>query len=316
MSVSLVENEGVGGYRHETALYASESEFVAMTTRFILDGIAAGEPILVVMSQAKIDALRSRLGDAASNVQFAEMASIGGNPARIIPAWREFVDRHSDDGRKAVRGIGEPIDRSRSPAELVESQIHEVLLNLAFPEDPAFALLCPYDTAGLDHATIVEAHRSHPHLRDVTSGRVNTGYDHPRHPLGHDWALSPVPAGTEAVALEGGLVNFRNAVGHYCSALGIDAIRSDDFVVAANEILANSLRHGGGRGTYALWHDDDVVYCEVRDGGEITDPLVGRVRPSLQPDCGRGVWIANQLCDLVQVRTGPTGTVVRLHLKR
>ena len=154
MSVSRAEHERIRGYRHEAALYTSASEFLAITTEFILDGLEAGEPTLVVVSLTKIDALRSCLGEAASKVQFADMAAVGANPARIIPAWREFLDRHSDDGRQAVRGIGEPIDRSRTAAELVESQIHEELLNLAFPDNPDFALLCPYDTAGLDDATI------------------------------------------------------------------------------------------------------------------------------------------------------------------
>ena len=31
---------------------------------------------------------------------------------------------------------------------------------------------------------------------------------------------------------------------------------------------------------------------------------------------GRGVWLANQLCDLVQIRSGAAGTVVRLHARR
>ena len=30
----------------------------------------------------------------------------------------------------------------------------------------------------------------------------------------------------------------------------------------------------------------------------------------------RGLWLANQLCDLVQIRTLPAGTVVRLHMNR
>ncbi len=29
---------------------------------------------------------------------------------------------------------------------------------------------------------------------------------------------------------------------------------------------------------------------------------------------GRGLWLANRLCDLVQVRSGEQGTVVRLHV--
>jgi hypothetical protein len=40
-------------------------------------------------------------------VKFVDMAKLGRNPARIIPAWQKFVDQHSGYGRP-VRGIGEP----------------------------------------------------------------------------------------------------------------------------------------------------------------------------------------------------------------
>ena len=59
----------------------------------------------------------------------------------------------------------------------------------------------------------------------------------------------------------------------------------------------------------------DAVVCEVRDGGHIDAPLVGRERPSLERPGGRGLWLVNQLCDLVQIRSFPTGTVVRLHMR-
>ena len=47
--------------------------------------------------------------------------------------------------------------------------------------------------------------------------------------------------------------------------------------------------------------------CAVRDNGHIDDPLVGRERPRPEQERGRGLWLANQLCDLVQVRSGPDG---------
>ena len=31
---------------------------------------------------------------------------------------------------------------------------------------------------------------------------------------------------------------------------------------------------------------------------------------------GYGLWLANQLCDLVQIRSLPAGTAVRLHMRR
>ena len=56
------------------------------------------------------------------------MAVLGHNPARIIPAWRDFADAHAGP----IRGIGEPIWPGRGADELVECQLHESLLNVAF----------------------------------------------------------------------------------------------------------------------------------------------------------------------------------------
>jgi hypothetical protein len=39
-----------------------------------------------------------------------------------------------------------------------------------------------------------------------------------------------------------------------------------------------------------------------------------RPKPATGLDCGRGLWLANQLCDLVQLRTSGTGTVVRTYV--
>jgi hypothetical protein len=49
----------------------------------------------------------------------------------------------------------------------------------------------------------------------------------------------------------------------------------------------------------------------VRDGGQITDAFVGRHQPPVEQPDGRGLWLVNQLCDLVQLRSSQSGTVVR-----
>jgi len=71
---------------------------------------------------------------------------------------------------------------------------------------------------------------------------------------------------------------------------------------------------GGGGGTLRVWREPDAVVCEVRDRGFIRDPLVGRMAPPIEQYGGRGLWIVNQLCDLVQIRSAPSGTVVRVHM--
>jgi hypothetical protein len=64
-----------------------------------------------------------------------------------------------------------------------------------------------------------------------------------------------------------------------------------------------------------MWQDGATLVCEVRDEGVITDPLAGRRRPSLLTRGKAGLWIANQVCDLLQIRSAPgRGTVIRASL--
>jgi MEDS: MEthanogen/methylotroph, DcmR Sensory domain len=82
------------GYRHEALFYANHDEFMRSTLPFLRAGIAANDPTLVVLSAAKIVALREALGDDALLVEFADMTEVGGNPARIIPAWDDFIQKY------------------------------------------------------------------------------------------------------------------------------------------------------------------------------------------------------------------------------
>ena len=75
------------------------------------------------------------------------------------------------------------------------------------------------------------------------------------------------------------------------------------------------MRHGGGLGRVLLWQEPGELLCEVRDEGRITAPLVGRERPRPGQVGGYGLWLANQVCDLVQVRAYAAGGVVRLHMR-
>ena len=53
----------------------------------------------------------------------------------------------------------------------------------------------------------------------------------------------------------------------------------------------------------------------MRDPGPIEDPQVGRRRPRSDQLAGRGQWLVNQLCDLVQIRSGADGTAIRVRMR-
>ena len=301
-------------FRHEALLYDGEVGFLTGTLPFIREGVAAGEPVLVVVSAAKVGLLRAALGGDADRVAFADMADVGANPARIIPAWRDFVA--VTDGGRHARGIGEPIWAERTPAELVECQRHETLLNLAFAGVPAWWLLCPYDIGALGPDVLEEAERSHPYLSERGAARTSAGYRglaQAAEPFAAPLPDPPTPP-AELGFGPGSLVGLRELVSRQAAAVGLDPGRAADRVLAVDEVATNSLRHGGGRGTLRVWPEDGALVCEIRDAGRLQDPMAGRERPTPERDGGRGLWMVNQLCDLVQLRSFPDGAAVRLHM--
>jgi MEDS: MEthanogen/methylotroph, DcmR Sensory domain len=298
-------------FRHQALLYAGEEDFVARTSAFIRDGLAGLEPTMVVVAPRKIDLLREELGGDRDDVYFADMSTVGRNPARIIPAWQTFVERNAAPG-VTVRGIGEPIVPERQPGELFECQRHESLLNVAFAETESFWLVCPYDVESLPAEVIEEARRSHPVVAHRDWYERSAGYD----PAGPAAAPLPAPP-AEARTLEFDASNAAAVpalVADYLTAAELSPSRRIDFVVAVGEIAGDSVAYGGGEGVVRLWSDTDGIVCEISDRRELTDPLADRqVRTGSQPQ-SRGLWVANQLCDLVQIRSHPPETVMRLHI--
>jgi anti-sigma regulatory factor (Ser/Thr protein kinase) len=298
--------------------YVGEAGFVDSTLPFVQDGLAAGEPVLVVTSAPKVQHLRSVLGDDGHRVEFAHMSEVGHNPANIIPAWRDFVDRF--EGR-TVRGLGEPIFAERTGAELVECLHHEALLNLAFNDCPGFSLLCPIDVSSVQADSVGQAMRRHPwvgaHEAPMSFGCAeNREYESASILATLDDPLPEPSAPLEEFGFDLSILGaVRSEVGRIALGRGLGSSRCFDLTTAVNEAMSNSVTHGGGGGKLRIWDEPDRLLCEVSDNGRITDPLVGRRRPSRLGTGQRGVWMMNRLCDLVQVRSGPNGAVVRLHSK-
>ena len=89
---------------------------------------------------------------------------------------------------------------------------------------------------------------------------------------------------------------------------------TENLALAVHELATNSVVHGSGPAALWYWEEPGAIVVEVHDAGFIGDPLVGRRVPDPMQEDGRGVWIANQLCDLVQIRSNKAGTQVRIRM--
>jgi anti-sigma regulatory factor (Ser/Thr protein kinase) len=293
--------------------YDDAEGFLASAMPFLREGLEAGEPALAALGSEKTELLRGELGADAEAIAFADIEEFGRNPARIIPAWQDFLDLHGREGA-GVRGLGEPIWQRRSSAEVDECERHESLLNLAFADGPGWALLCPYDRSSLDDDVLECALLHHPVIATDGIGAANPEWDS-HHPEPFAGALPPPPLDVAEIGFDRYTVqNLRAFVGLEAAEAGLSTERASDLVLAAGELANNSIVHGGGSGRGRIWREPEALLVEISDAGHILDPWVGRRRPAPEQERGRGLWIANQLCDLVQIRSGAGGTHVRLRM--
>jgi len=299
------------GFRHRALIYAGADEYLAGAVPFLWAALEAEEPVLAAVGCERAELLMRELGGDARWVQFAAIEEVGRNPAAIVSLWRNFVD---ENGGEAVRGISEPVWGERSPAAIEECHRQESLLPLVFADDPDFALLCAFDAVSLPGDTGERVAATHRCVQRRGQTEKSAALDSAR-----DFFAGELPAPSPAAEpFSFGLtelIGLRERVAAAGAEAGLEPREVADLVTAASELAANSVMHGGGSGTLRLWRENGMLLTEVEDGGLIEDPLVGRLRPAVAQEGGRGLWLANQLCDLVQIRSGERGTVVRLHVR-
>lgn len=322
-----------GLFDHRALPYRDPDELLAAVVPFVRDGLGHGDAVVVVLATEPLDALRDQLGALASapDLRLMDAREAARNPGALLSMWQAFTDELHHSGRQG-RAVAETLHHDwlhdRADDELDECVHYEAQLNLAFFSTSAvWTLLCPVDVAAIDPVHVEAAIRAHPHLHLFGMARPNVAYTHPGTPE----ALTPEPLGpppeaaTSVVFDASSLPELRALVADLATGVGLDAERTGDLVLAVAELAANSVLHGGGGGIARLWSEATdaagtsgagTAVCEVHDRGWIVDPLAGTRRPAPEMPRGRGLWLVHALCDLVQVRSDPDGTTVRVTMRR
>jgi anti-sigma regulatory factor (Ser/Thr protein kinase) len=140
-------------------------------------------------------------------------------------------------------------------------------------------------------------------------------FDHGSPPID---GVAPQAAQSFAVDLPA-LSRLRAEVARCGRESGLDEATGNDLLLAANELLTNVVRHGGGNGRMWLWHDDSWFYCLVADRGPglpVAPKELYETPPTATAPTGRGLWLIWQFVDRVRIRTGPGGTSVAIAFPR
>ena len=306
---------GVAGFEHIALLYQSAAEFTAGVLPFVEAGAKAAEPVVVAAQGSSLRVLRAQLAGLGDRVAFTDLVSIGPNPGRLLGWMRQATQRHRG---LPVRYIHETVWPSRRPEEIGEIARHEALINQILDRWQV-SVLCPYDLA-LGPEIIANAERTHPVILSAGQLQASQSYD-PQTPVSaqYDRPMSDPPAGAAVLTYRDGLAEARAFAAGHARRAGLPDLRVQDLVIAVGELAANTFVHTSGPGTLAIWATLDEVICQISDTGHIEDPLAGRIPPDLAQAGGRGfgggLWVVHQLCDLVELRTRPGGTQIRLHIR-
>jgi len=303
---------------HPVLLHATVGEFLSYLVPFLRAGLENREPVFVAVGADYLTDLRDAVGAEATGVTWADTREWHPNSSTRLRAFHEYVAERLADGATRIRLVGEPVWHEGRPDLIREWSRYESVLNTVLAPFPV-SLVCTYDTSRLDPAIVANARRTHPVVSDGNGPeRPSPDFRDPAELL-RMWNPEPAPPPAWAPRLDQpkDLSSARRFLREEAAKAGVPSERAMDLTMAANEVLTNALRYG--RGVVALWGwpEDGRFLCQIQDDGPgIADPLAGYVPPADAMEAGRGLWLARQLVDLLQIAPSSTGTTVRLHVDR
>jgi anti-sigma regulatory factor (Ser/Thr protein kinase) len=309
--------EGDVSFAHQALLYGSKDEFLAGALPLVRDGLKCGDPVRIATTERNTGWLRAALGAEARHVAFCDNSEWYVNPARALAALHHTVQAAMSGGHR-LRMIEEPLWTARTGQDGREWFRYESLVNVALASANAI-FMCTYDTRVVELDVMANVARTHPQMILDGGLRASPTYTDPgvfnaecnRSPLPE---LPPPTLWLRFRELDQ-LATLRAFVTSHASQAGAATGSVLKFVQAVDEVATNAIEHGGGSAVLQVWTSPHTMVCEVSDtGAGLRDPLAGQLPPERFAAGGHGLWLARQFSDLVEVRSDPTGTIVRLHL--
>ncbi|MFC0437009.1 MEDS domain-containing protein [Kutzneria buriramensis] len=303
------------GFLHQSCIYGSDAEFLSMAVPFVQDGLRRNEPVLVTTTSANLDLVQQALGAQASDVDYAESAYFGRRPPQRATAFQRYWTRHRPAAPSGVvRILAEPIWFGRSQREVAAWKRMEAGLNVVLA-DTTIWMICPYDTRAVDAAIIRDALRTHP---ECVAGRRAEPCSQFVTPAEFAKRQSPPPRlprdDAEVVRFDGALAATRLRVLGEAERLLPSEDNAAMFAIAVGEAMAYLHQRGIERVTAWVRLAAGRVVCTVHSAQPLNDlpPFVGFRTPALREQNGDGLWLANQICEWLDISSDDSGCTIEL----
>jgi anti-sigma regulatory factor (Ser/Thr protein kinase) len=304
------------GFVHSALLYQSQGEYLDFVLRFVVDGLAAGEPVLIAVPGENLallrDALLRECDGIPAGLHTADITEIARNPSRFLAIKSRFAEQYRD---RRVRIVSQLVWPGRTDDELLACVEDEALVNEALENHQVLAL-CLYDVNRLAEDVLADARATHPLVWRCGSLHRSAEYA-PDDALARCNRPLPVNPGavTYTVRKTADLRPARSFAVNYASWVGLSEDGTDDLQLIATELATNSLMYTDGACQLAFWRDKQHLVCEARDTGRFDDPLAGRRLPGGSGTASRGLFLVNAMADLVRTHTTANGTTIQAYLR-
>jgi anti-sigma regulatory factor (Ser/Thr protein kinase) len=295
--------------RHNALVYDSVEEYVTTAVAFLREGLRGGEGAVVANTRPGLALMREALGDDAASVAFVDVGEAYTRPARTLAAYHA-VYAEQLARTPSLRAVAD-VQFGPDPAEWDLWAAYEAVFNESFAHLPAW-VVCTYDGRGLPDAIRDAVWRTHPTVVTEDGPAVSDRYEDPDRLLRRAIAPPAPLSSGRPIGFGRDAEEFRERLARELDLAEVPEQRSLEMLLAATEVAANAVRHGGGVRDVRVGRSAGRFACEIVDAGPgFDEPAAGYLAP--RPGSGSGLWVARQLTwqiDFFHAADGFTARIV------
>jgi anti-sigma regulatory factor (Ser/Thr protein kinase) len=296
--------------RHDALVYDSQDAYLARAVPFLEEGIEADEGVVVAHTKPGLAMMREALGPHVAHVRFVDVSSAYTRPAKALAAYhRVFVEQLRET--PTLRAVAD-VQFGPDPAEWDLWTGYEAVFNRSFAHLPVW-VMCSYDANRAPDPIIEGVWQTHPEVVADGIRRTSDRYEDPDRLLRR---VTPVPAPLfelHSIPFGRDVEAFRERLTGELAAAQVSEARALEMLLAASEVAANAVRHGGGVEDVRVGRAQGRFVCEIVDrGAGFDDPAAGYLAP--REGVRSGLWVARQLTWRIEFFRSPKGFTARIWL--